>query len=336
MPEKQPPLVWGYRWPEQAVKEARQYGKLLRVSIAVPGGPPPEECNLRCIFCFTNGGQRSRTLEQLSNNEVVDIARQAAELAYDKDLMNYFFCSEGEPTLNPDLPLILQETAKLGGTMTIFSNLYNLSDKILQAFKETKNLFICGKLYSLDEEKADYLMGVKGAFKQTMNNIERLAESGLADEGRLGVQCVVTSVNENEILDIFKFGRKNGIVPHVMMFRAQGRGAETSFLEVPPQRLKQVYQECARFDNEAYGYEWIAEPPMMAYGTCVIPGNNVYVVTNGDVHICAGITDVVGNIRTQPLETIVHHPILENMRRSFTTCPWLVEINKRMSGSVGK
>ena len=43
--------------------------------------------------------------------------------------MNYFFCSEGEPTKNPELPVILKETAKLKGTMTIFTNFTELSQR---------------------------------------------------------------------------------------------------------------------------------------------------------------------------------------------------------------
>jgi hypothetical protein len=64
----------------------------------------------------------------------------------------------------------------------------------------------------------------------------------------------------------------------------------------------------------------------MGYGLCVIPGNNIYVVTNGDVNICAGIEDVVGNVRTDSMEMILHHPQMNNFRQNFSTCPWLAEL----------
>lgn len=331
--EKGPPLVWGYRWPEEQVQGARNQRKLLRASIAIPGGNPPDECNLKCIFCFTDGGQRSRSTHALTSDEAVDVLKKASAYAYSPDSMNYFFCSEGEPTKNPKLPSILEETAKLGGTMTIFTNLLEIPDETMESFADNHNLFVCGKLYSLDPKKGDYLMGMRGnnagAHKKIMENIRKLQRLGLATEGRLGVQCVVTSENADEIVDIFKWGRDNGIVPHVMPFRPQGRGAKTDYLEVPASQLKAIYQSCADYDKTANGYEWVADPPVMGYGKCVIPGNNIYVVTNGDVHICAGLEEVVGNVRTDSMEMIVHHPRMDHFRQNFSVCPWLTELNSR-------
>lgn len=199
--------------------------------------------------------------------------------------------------------------------------------------KKNHNLFVCGKIYSLDDKKGDYLMGMRGdnagAHKKIMENLIRLQKLGLADEGRLGMQCVVTAYNADEILDIFKFSRDNGIVPHVMPFRAQGRGVKTRYLEVPAEKLKAIYQTCANYDKETYGYEWVANPPVMGYGQCVIPGNNIFIVTNGNVNICAGIEENIGNIRQQPLEMIVHHPRMEHWRKNFAICPWLAELNAR-------
>jgi MoaA/NifB/PqqE/SkfB family radical SAM enzyme len=330
-----PPLVWGYRWSDDAVQGARERRRLLRASIAIPGGNSPNECNLKCIFCFTDGGRRSRSSHALTNDEVVATLKDASAYAYSPDSMNYFFCSEGEPTKNSELPAVLEEVAKLGGTMTIFTNLLEVSDEVMESFGENRNLFVCGKLYSLDPKKGDHLMGMRGnnagAHKKIMGNIGRLQQLGLAAEGRLGVQCVVTSENAGEILDIFKWGRDNGIVPHIMPFRPQGRGAKTAYLEVSADRLKAIYQLCADYDKATYGYEWIADPPVMAYGKCVIPGNNIYVVTNGDVHICAGLEEVVGNVRTDPMEIIVHHPRMDHFRQNFSICPWLVEVNEKSS-----
>lgn len=134
--QSDPPLVWGYRWPKEVVTGARVEKKLLRVSIAIPGGISPKECNLKCIFCFTEGGSRNRSSDTLTNDEVVNTLKDASLLAFSPDQMNYFFCSEGEPTLNPELPQVLQETAKLGGTMTIFTNMLQLSEPIIESFEK--------------------------------------------------------------------------------------------------------------------------------------------------------------------------------------------------------
>jgi MoaA/NifB/PqqE/SkfB family radical SAM enzyme len=320
------PLVWGYRWKREIVQAARESKRLLRASVAIPGGEPPNECNLRCIFCFTNRGKRHSEDKRITNEEIITFLSEAADFALDKDAMNYFFVSEGEPSLNKGLVNVLRETSKLGGTMTIFTNLYWLPDSLADEYSRIKNLFVCGKMYGATPETTDCLTGVAGSHEAMMANIRKLVERGLAQEGRLGVQCVVTSRNQHEIIEIFKWGREKNIVPHIMMYREQGLGANLPGLVVPISRLLAVFEECAAYDQKEFGYEWVAMPPMLGLGTCHIPGVNLYLVSSGEVQVCAGDTRVIGNHREQTVAEMMDSRLLGGLRRNFTECPWVAEL----------
>lgn len=321
--KNEPPLVWGYRWDAQTVLRSKSERKLLRASVAIPGGSYPQECNLKCIFCFTEGGKRNRFKPEVSNEEVISFLQDASNYALSPEDMIYFFVSEGEPLLNKGLSNVIKETSKLGGKMTIFTNLTHLSNEHLELFIRTKNLFICGKMYGINENTSDYLTGASGSYRKMMKNINKLIDSGLAEEGRLGVQCVVTSKNKDEILDIFKWGRQNKVIPHIMMYREQGLGVNFPDLAIHAQDLINVYKSCSDWDKENYGYIWNPMPPMLGMDTCYIQGINIYMVRNGDIHLCAGNTTVVGNYKNQPLSEIMKNETLNEVMEHFVECPWI-------------
>lgn len=159
--------------------------------MAIPSGEKGNECNMSCIFCFTECGTRNSKAKNIDEKMILKFVDEIQNYVYDPKIMNYYFVSEGEPTLNKNLTSVLRKVSTYGGTMTIFSNLYELSDEQITTFAELKNLFICGKLYGIKPETNDYLTNTKGSYNKMMENIQKLVDIGLADEGRLGIQCVV-------------------------------------------------------------------------------------------------------------------------------------------------
>lgn len=314
MRSKKPNTVWGYYWPVEIQDNCRKGKKLLRAAAAIPGGPSKHECNLKCIFCFTNCGTRFSQGRTISNENVIDFLKDASRFAYDKNLFNYFLVSEGEPTLNPQLIPMLNEISSLGGTITIFSNLLELTDEIIDAFTNIKNLFVCGKMYGYKPETNDYLTGVNGSYKKMMSNIELLKERGLAEENRLGIQCVLTTYNIAEAFDIYKWARESNIVPHMMMFRKQGLGENHAELELPIFELKNFFEKCAEYDRAVWGFEWIPKLPLLVHGDCKIPGINIYLTNNGDLKMCACSDTPLGNFFETDLEPVLYSESFQKVR----------------------
>ena len=293
----------------------------MRVAVAIPGGKKDNECNMNCIFCFTNCGTRHRNEKNIDNETVRKFILEASKYAYKPELMNYYFVSEGEPTLNEELIDILSETSKLGGTMTIFSNLYNLTDEQIEAFKNIKNIFVCGKLYGIKPETNDYLTNTKGSYNKMMENIKKLIDAGLADEHRLGVQCVVTSYNYNEVFDIFKWARKNNIAPHIMLYRKQGLGERFPELAIKQEDLLKLYKECSKFDKLEYGLDWNEKLPLLVIGDCYVPGVNLYLTSNGDMTVCAGDSRSYGNYFENSIEDALKSDLYNDVIENYKKCP---------------
>ena len=323
MNQATPALVYGYYWGEDTIRKCKEEGKLLRLSIAIPGGPVTKPCNLRCIFCFTECGTRQNHGKVIDNEMCLKFIKEGSKYAYDSDQMSYFFVSEGEPTLNAGLVDVLTETSKLGGTMTIFSNLYDLTDEQFTVFSELDNLFVCGKLYGITPEVNDYLTGKQGSYEAMMKNIRRLSELGLAQEKRLGIQCVVTAYNYHEIFDMYKWARENSIVPHLMMYRPQGLGSRHLELDLPQEKLLELYAKISEYDKEKYGYDWKPQLPLLVMGHCSVPGVNLYLTTNGDVHVCAGDVRSYGNYFDHSIETMMNSELYKNVINNYKICPWV-------------
>ena len=313
--------VYGYTWDAEIIRKCKNEKKLLRASIAIPGGKEGSECNMKCIFCFTENGKRHRNQKRVTDEIAIKFAYEASEFAYDRQLMNYFFVSEGEPTLNPNLEYILDEVGKLGGTMTIFSNLYKLTEKQINAFTKHKNLFVCGKMYGVSAKVNDELTALPGSLNQMRKNIETLMKNGLADERRLGVQCVVTSKNYNEVFDLFLWARKNNIVPHLMMYREQGLGSSYPELSISKKSLLKLWKKCSEYDRIHNHHFWTPRLPLLGIGECRIPGVNLYLVDNGDVHVCAGDTRTYGNYFEQSVKELMNSNLYDNVLHTFKSCP---------------
>ena len=302
---RKPPTVWGNHWEKDIHKAARKEGKLLRIAVAIPGGMAEQPCNFKCRFCFTEYGTRFKGKNCVTNNTVRHFVKDASYYTYNDKYTNYFLVSEGEPTLNPELCPILEEISGLGGTITIFTNLYELSDELISTFKKIKNLFVCGKMYGINDITNDYLTQVSGSFKKMMHNIELLREAGLAAEGRLGVQCVITSYNYDQVFEIFKWCREKEIVPHIMMYRKQGFGELYPEYEVPTERIQELFERCSMYDREKYGYEWQAKLPMLVHGECEIPGINIYLTNDGSLRLCACDQQTLGHYPEESIKDVL-------------------------------
>ena len=58
---------------------------------------------MKCIFCFTKCGTRNNQGKVIDNKTILNFIDEIQEYVYDKELMNYYFVSEGEPLLNTNL-----------------------------------------------------------------------------------------------------------------------------------------------------------------------------------------------------------------------------------------
>lgn len=132
------------------------------------------QCNLRCSHCYADSGPNTSARNALSSAQY----RQVIFNAYEKGCREIQFIG-GEPTLNPDLPALIELCLDLGyAFIEVFTNLTRLSDELLTCFKKN-GVQVATSVYASDAEIHDSITHLAGSFSHTIRNIHRLSEAGI-------------------------------------------------------------------------------------------------------------------------------------------------------------
>ncbi|RLJ07469.1 MAG: hypothetical protein DRP16_03435 [Candidatus Aenigmatarchaeota archaeon] len=211
-------------------------GRLLWITLEFT-----ELCNHKCIYCYENAGSKH--------------GYKQIEIEKMKELIDYFgehgikqlTCSGGEPLLYPYIKEAIKQARENGMIVHMITNGYFLNKK------RAKELFDVGltqvqiNIDSVRPEKHDMIRGKKGSFKHAVEALKNAKEVGMT----CVTQTVVTSLNENEIIDIFKFARKLGIQRCRVwdIVPAEGRAREHMHLK-PKRNYIEIIKELADFAYE--------------------------------------------------------------------------------------
>lgn len=262
-------------------------------------------CNYRCPYCYAAGGVTNVFLDSAKADEVI---RQANALGARKIVI-----LGGEPMLYPELKEKIKLITSLGMVAEIFTNAALMTKEWAEFFHEY-GCRIVVKLNTLNPQIQEELTGVKGALDKALNAIALLKEAGF-DSNTLVASSVICSANEKEVVDLWKYLRRNGIKPYLEILTPQGRLLENRQLEVEPARLKEIFEEIAAFDREQ-GFDWEPQPPLVG-SKCMRHQFSTVVCANGNVIPCVGLTVKIGNVYEQDLATIVQTSVVLQKLRDF-------------------
>lgn len=153
-------------------------------------------CNYRCRGC--NVWTEPRQTEEVSTEEVkkgLDVLRKLGVIE--------IVLSGGNPLLRSDIKEIIDYASRFF-VITIYDNGSMATEKI-DALRNAD--FVAISLDTLDEEKFDYIRGVRGAWKTAMQAIETLHEEGIS----VGVSPTISQLNLYEIIDFTRHFINRGI-----------------------------------------------------------------------------------------------------------------------------
>lgn len=139
-------------WKE--IEKVRRNDHLLTFGLELS-----KSCNLRCIYCYANAGEKAEN--ELTLKETLDAIKQAYNLGARK----FGIIGGGETLLYPRLFDVIDFIRKLGASTTIFTNTTLITPKIAQKLFERK-VNIVAKCNSLNPKVQDFLTGVKGSFEK--------------------------------------------------------------------------------------------------------------------------------------------------------------------------
>ena len=294
---------WGLEFSPEEIAESRARNGLLSLELELS-----RVCNLRCIYCYASSGTAMEN--ELSLPEILDVVDQTAALGARKIII----LGGGEPLLYPYLMDVIDHILGKGLKADLFTN------GTLMTLAKAKALYDRGvavvvKMNSLRPEIQDLLAGHTGTFKSIEQGLNNLTAVGYPDRRhRLGIETIICRQNYDELPQLWRWAKRQGIVPYVEVITWQGRAKRHPELTVSNSELKGLFETLAGIDAKEFGNKWIPHPPLVA-SHCARHEYSCTVTANGVVYPCPGVTVDVGNVRENSLKDIINKsPVIQELR----------------------
>lgn len=288
---------WGSSFCQKDIDAAKQRHGLLTMELELS-----RECNLRCIYCYADSGER-RT-DELSYEEIVSAIDQAVELGARKIVV----LGGGEPLCYPKIFDVLTYLYESGVEIELFTNGTLITDEIARTLVRLGVKPVI-KMNSLRPDVQDVLAGKKGAYTAIRQGLSLLMEAGYARELPLGAQTVVCRHNLEELPDMWIWLRERGIIPYFEMLTLQGRARRHLDLELDMRELEALFVRLAHIDAEQFGHVWEPHPSVAAF-CCDRHEYSCTVSVTGDIFPCPGVDVSAGNIKNSSLAKILEKSVM--------------------------
>lgn len=296
----------GYTYTMDEAYAARDNGQLLCLRLDTN-----YECNIACKYCYSSPLQTGKT-PQMSK----EMLKSVIDQAYDIGMKAVIYLGGGEPLLYEHFWWFMEYLNKLNVVPVVFTN------GILVTKETARRLYEVGATVMIKfdglEETQNKLTGPK-SFDKIHRGFEMLLESGYGDltdvnETRMGAAPCACNVNYQEIPDIWRMLRKNGVYPNVERATSIGR-AKIGDLSLDNSQTKWLYDTLREIDREEFGIQW--ESPYSGYPahSCYISLIGCHVKADGGVALCSEF-DSHANINEKPLADILNEDLFVKVRHS--------------------
>lgn len=299
-------------------------------------------CNLRCIYCYA-GNEKRPYPNELTLEEQNDIIRQAKEMGG----RTVVFCGDGEPSMDRNLigmvecanennmVMVVVTNANIFGDDNLCQRIHNMTGEELLQKLYDNNASLVVKLESLEEDKYDSIVGVKGAFKKYTLAIERMKKVGFGnyveEDGakitRYAFSAVIMKNNIEELQKLKAFADDINAqfickLPTIVgnaLDNIENMFSVTKYEEI----RKELFNYTAKRETLM-----VDTPRCMAwhYGPCI--------GVDGEIRECYTSSykaeNKIGNVRDKSLKELVK---LKNQNTNLTCndfCPVKTRINKEL------
>lgn len=308
--------------PDEKILEIVKKGKLNTISLRLPC-----VCNFRCSHCY-NAEQFKKMVEdkkRLTYKEVTHLLDQAFNLG----ARYVWIVGEGEPFFYKEdgrnFLSLIDHINEGGARPLVFTNCTMITKEVAGTLSE-KDVFIIGKLNSLNPQIQNDMCGTGFAYDKLKKGMENLIKAGFTKEPtRLSMETVVSKKNYDEIPTLWRMFRDKNIIPFVEKCTPPAGGeALKKFLKetyVSPHKMRQLFDTLLRIDQTEYGYTWdpVKTYPIAAQG-CTAVRTSCGITPTGDVQLCAYTPGVLGNVKEKPLQEILLSEEVMNIK-TYIYCP---------------
>ncbi len=271
-------------------------------------------CNLKCSFCSRDAGDGKNISLELMQNTIEDALKFA-----DLKMINL---TGGEPFLHPQFEEILKLISSRKLDIRINTNGLCLDDRGRELIDKYGVKLFTFSLDSSCKDIHDGLRGVDGSFERSVKNIKNLRDKGY----KYFVKATVNEENVDTIYDLMKMSYEElgaygfSISRTVPVGRACGQGyIQNDFIY----KFMNLGRQCSIYAKEKHKQFLIDDPIRFKFdervknfvenyeafcgdirGGCTAGTSFLYILPEGDVLICPGLTLPVGNVKEQSLQAI--------------------------------
>jgi len=284
---------------------------------------PTHRCNLRCVGCvhYDNEGPGDLWLPFFRN-----ILEESAPW-----VVQYRFCSLGEPLLNKDMPEMLELAARAGVGCNLMTNGTLLTTELAEHMIANAHLDIL--TFSIDGAKAETCERLRRGLK--FDDLLSAIASVVDAKRRHGVRTPVVQGNaiamrENieELPDLVRLAARVGMEDlNVHFLTVEGRTKFGDSLFNDPALQKSVFEEATRVAQELGIVLHL--PPNIEDRSfrqrCYLPWDTLIIDTDGTARMCYfSWEEAVGNVvEDGGIRAVWNNGLYQMVRRSIESdCPF--------------
>jgi MoaA/NifB/PqqE/SkfB family radical SAM enzyme len=161
------------------------------------------KCSHNCLFCFENIDleKSCKILPSIKMIEEVfaDIYKHNKKYGIDK--LENIYIAGGEPTMREDIFDIIELASQMAHNTFLSSHAdYEQPDILIPKLKKVGITNISISLHGHNPETHEFVTRTKGSFENTMRSINICLSKNI----EVSLNCVVTALNINSILDLLK------------------------------------------------------------------------------------------------------------------------------------
>ncbi len=295
------PILKGYDISEKEIKEAWKEDKPIALSLFLGA-----KCNLRCLYCFTNGGKPTKN--NLTEKEYKKVIDEAFKLG----IKNVMLAGRGEPLLDPLIWELIKYIKNKNGQNIVLTNATVVTPKIAKKLYDL-DCSVMTKINSFDPKIQDKLTATPGSAHKMYRGLRYLIDAGLnkANPTRLANDNLICKLTHKEMPFMIKYFTSHNIQPIFETILWKGRAIENiKALEISEKELKSLEKELQEL-GEKY-----SKGTYFKGEECIVDTITIILNERGDMLPCWARENLpIGNIRKSSLYNLWYKPELVQARK---------------------
>lgn len=300
------PILEGYVYSFEEATNSRNKNEILTIRVETS-----HVCNLKCKYCCNRSGQALEN--EISFERIKQLILEAKELG----AKSIIVIGGGEPTIYHSFKKLIVFINDNNLIPVIFTNTQTMSLELAKFLYE-HNVSVIIKLDSLVESIQDEMVGIKGAYKNIQEGLNNLFTAGYTkfkknNVLKLGASFVVNKKNYNDVINIWRFCRKNNIFPNLEMMIPNGNAQDIREELISTYEWGKLKNELLKIDQTEFNYDWFPYTPLVGV-SCFQVMYNLYITVLGDVRPCSSIHCSSYNIKNYSLKQMINLPFFKLAR----------------------